>query len=75
MLLNHAHALLSIEKILSSWSWLSKRWIELSTRQSSIQQIAYLISVILIRWIVIYLASVVQKLDSAIHRINSLSSG
>ena len=33
MLVNHAlYALLSIEKILSSWSQLFKRWIELSTR-------------------------------------------
>ena len=34
------------------------------------QLITQLVSLILIHWIVIYLASVVQRLDTAIHRIN-----
>ena len=36
----------------------------------SIHWIVQLVSLILIHWIVIYQAPVVQRLDSAIHRIN-----
>ena len=50
--------------------WLFNHWITLCTRYTSIHGITQLGSLILIRWIVIYQAPVVQKLDSAIHRIN-----
>ncbi|CAH3020004.1 unnamed protein product, partial [Porites evermanni] len=52
---------------------LFKSWIALSTGQIPIQWIVQLVSLILIHWIVIYQASVVQTLDSAIHPDKSLS--
>ena len=47
------------------WPQLFKRWIALSTGYITIQRIAQLVSLILIRWIVIY------PVDSAIQRLNN----
>ena len=49
---------------------------EQSTGEISIHWMLQLVSLILIRWIVIYLAPVVQKVDNAIHGMDkSLSTG
>ena len=49
----------------SFWPRLFKRWIALSTGLKSIHQITQLVSLIIIRWIVIY------PVDSAIQRLNN----
>ena len=53
-----------------SWPRLFKGWITLSTGLITIQRISVNKTNHAIRWIVIYLAPVVQRLDNAIHRIN-----